>query len=195
MPPGRLLASRDAQPMTTIVSSGAVVCIWDPVSGVAGMAHFLLPEKGNAPPAPRFGDVALETLVAELVKLGAPEHRLRARVFGGSAPPIATEGRHLGDRNIDAALAFLKARLVPVIENQSGGTTARKILFTPAHRCRSRSRASGSTDAARAPGLRCAQVSLRRRSGAGARRNHAVTPQQSPRIVTDVTAPEPRVSA
>jgi chemotaxis protein CheD len=131
VPPGRLLASRDPQPMTTIVSSGAVVCVWDPVSAVGGMAHFLLPEKGNAPAAPRFGDVALETLVAELVKLGAPERRLRARVFGGSAPPIATEGRHLGDRNIEAALSFLQARLVPVIEQQAGGASARKILFTP----------------------------------------------------------------
>jgi len=131
VPPGRLLATRDPKPMTTIVSSGAVVCVWDPVAGVAGMAHFLLPEAGNAPPAPRFGDVALRTLIAELVKLGAPERRLRARIFGGCAPPIPTEGRHLGDRNIDAAVSFLKARLVPVLENQAGGSHARKILFTP----------------------------------------------------------------
>ena len=131
VPPGRLLASRDPKPMTTIVSSGAVVCLWDPVSGVGGMAHFLLPEAGNAPPAARFGDVALNTLLEELVKLGVPERRLRARIFGGSAPPIPTEGRHLGDRNIDAAVSFLKERLVPVLENQAGGSHARKILFTP----------------------------------------------------------------
>jgi chemotaxis protein CheD len=131
VPPGRLLSSRDPKPMTTIVSSGACVCVWDPVSGIGGMAHFLLPEAGNAPPAPRFGDVALRTLVEELVKLGAPARRLRARVFGGSAPPIATEGGHLGDRNIEAALAFLKRNLVPVLENQAGGTNARKVLFSP----------------------------------------------------------------
>ena len=131
VPPGRLLTSRDARPMTTIVSTGAVVCVWDPVSGAGGMAHFLLPESGNAPPATRFGDVALRTLVDELGKLGVPERRLRARVYGGSAPPIATEGGHLGDRNIAAALTFLKTRYVPVIENQAGGTSARKIIFAP----------------------------------------------------------------
>jgi chemotaxis protein CheD len=117
--------------MTTIVSTGATVCLWDVVTGAGGMAHFLLPEAGSAPPATRFGDVALRTLVDELGKLGAPEKRLRARVFGGSAPPIATSGGHLGDRNIEAALAFLKARFVPVLENQAGGNNARKIVFQP----------------------------------------------------------------
>lgn len=132
VPPGRLAAVRDGKPMTTIVSSGAVVCVWDSGSGVGGMAHFLLPEVGNAPPAPRFGDVALRSLVDELVRLGASPKRLRARVFGGSAPPIATSGAHLGDRNVEAAHGFLKAQLVPVLDNQVGGTSARKIVFAPA---------------------------------------------------------------
>ncbi len=132
VPPGRLLASRDGKPMTTIVSTGAVVCVWDAVSGAGGMVHFLLPQAGSAPPATRFGDVALRTLFEELLKLGASEKRLRARVIGGSAPPLITSGGHLGDRNVEAALDFLKTRLVPVIEKQTGGNTARKVIFTPA---------------------------------------------------------------
>jgi chemotaxis protein CheD len=131
VPPGRLLATAGAKPLTTIVSTGAVVCVWDPISGVGGMAHFLLPESGKAPPAPRFGDVALATLLDDLVKLGAPERRLRAKVYGGSAPPLATTGGHLGDHNIEKALSFLKARFVPVLEKESGGETARKIVFDP----------------------------------------------------------------
>lgn len=131
VPPGRLATVRDGKPLTTIVSTGAVVCLWDSVSGVGGMAHFLLPEAGSAPPAPRFGDVALRMLLEELAKLGVPEKRLRARVYGGSAPPIATTGGHLGDRNVEAAHAFLKSRFVPVLENQVGGVGARKILFAP----------------------------------------------------------------
>lgn len=131
VPPGRLLATKSEQAMTTVVSTGAAVCLWDPISGVGGMCHFLLPEAGNAPPAPRFGDVALKQLFDELVKLGAPERRLRARVYGGTAPPINAERGHLGDRNIEAALAFLKARFVPVLEKDSGGGGARKIVFAP----------------------------------------------------------------
>ena len=129
--PGRTAAASGGTSFTTVVGSGAVVCVYDPVRGVGGMAHFLLPEAGSAPPAPRFGDVALRTLLEELARLGVPEKRLRARVFGGSAPPIATTGGHLGDRNIEAAHAFLKARFVPVLENQAGGNGARKVTFAP----------------------------------------------------------------
>jgi chemotaxis protein CheD len=131
VPPGRLATVRDGKPLTTIVSTGAVVCLWDNVTGVGGMAHFLLPEAGSAPPAPRFGDVALSSLLAELAKLGAPAKRLRARVIGGSAPPLVTSGAHLGDRNIEAAHAFLKSHFVPVLENQAGGVNARKVVFAP----------------------------------------------------------------
>jgi chemotaxis protein CheD len=131
VPPGRLATVRDGKPLTTIVSTGAVVCVWDSSTGFGGMAHFLLPEVGAAPPAPRFGDVALRSLVEELVKLGVPEKRLRARIYGGSAPPLATTGGHLGDRNIQAAHAFLKSRFLPVLECQAGGNSARKVLFVP----------------------------------------------------------------
>lgn len=130
VPPGRLLASTEPKPMTTIVSTGAVVCLWDPVTGAGGMAHFLLPECGAAPPAQRFGDIALRTLLQELGRLGAPERRLRAKVYGGSAPPIATVGGHLGDRNVEAALGFLKSKFIPLLDNQVGGNCARKIVFT-----------------------------------------------------------------
>jgi chemotaxis protein CheD len=130
VPPGRLLAAADAKPLTTIVSTGAVVCVWDPVTGVGGMAHFLLPECGNAPPATRFGDVAVRTLLQDVVKRGAPERRLRAKLYGGSEPPIATTGGHLGDHNVQAALSYLKARFVPVMETDVGGKNARKIVFS-----------------------------------------------------------------
>jgi chemotaxis protein CheD len=131
VPPGRLLAANDAKPITSVVSTGAVVCIWDPVSGTGGMTHFLLPESGTAPPAPRFGDVALATLVRDLVKLGASERHMRARVYGGSAPPVVTQGSHLGDRNIQAALAFLESRNIAVVAREIGGTGARKVVFSP----------------------------------------------------------------
>jgi chemotaxis protein CheD len=131
VPPGRFLAVAHSRPLTTIASTGGVVCLWDPVTGVGGMAHFLLPSSGTAPAATRFGDVAVAALVDDLVKLGASERRLRAKLFGGSAPPLVTNGGHLGDHNVEAALALLAHRQVPVLERDTGGATARKILFCP----------------------------------------------------------------
>lgn len=129
--PGRLVVQRNVAEYMTVAGSGVVVCAWDPVANVGGMAHFLLPEKGNAPPAPRFGDVALKQLVEELERLGANRAHLRASVFGGSAPPIAAESGHLGERNVAMALGFLAANGVAVAVKDVGGTGGRKVSFAP----------------------------------------------------------------
>ncbi len=128
--PGRLAASGTADTFTTVVGSGAVVCVWDPIRRVAGMAHFLLPEAGSAPPAPRYGDVALRTLLDQLGSVGGRSYR--ATIHGGSAPPIASGSGHLGDRNVAAATAFLALRGIMVVSRDVGGAGARRIVFDPA---------------------------------------------------------------
>jgi len=130
VPPGRLAVSAEGASLTTIVGSGLALCVWDPFHSVGGMAHFLLPEAGTAPAAPRYGDVAMKALVEELTRAGANPASLRARVYGGSAPPIGSASGHIGDRNVAAALAFLKAHAIPVLERDIGGAGARKILFS-----------------------------------------------------------------
>jgi chemotaxis protein CheD len=130
--PGRQMAGCAEGDFTTVVGSGVAVCIWDPIANVAGMTHFLLPEKGNAPPAPRFGDVGMKQLVEELKRLGGQAVRLRAAVFGGSAPPIAAESGHLGERNVAAAMTFLAAHGIAIVQKDVGGAGGRKVIFLPA---------------------------------------------------------------
>lgn len=129
--PGRTVVTADPASLTTIVGSGAAVCVWDAMRGVGGMAHFLLPEAGTAPPAPRYGNVAMRSLLEDLKRLGATPRGLRAAVYGGSAPPITSDSGHLGDRNVEAAFSFLRAAGVLVVERDVGGTGARKIVFSP----------------------------------------------------------------
>lgn len=130
VPPGRLVISPEGADLTTIVGSGLAFCVWDPIRGIGGMAHFLLPEVGSAPAAPRYGDVAMKALLEQLAKAGATISMLRARIYGGSAPPIGSATGHIGDRNVAAALAFLKANGISIIERDIGGVGARKILFS-----------------------------------------------------------------
>ncbi len=129
--PGRTFATADATTLVTVVGSGVVLCLWDSARRVGGFAHFLLPEVGTAPAASRYGDVAMKSLLDQLVALGASARGLRARLFGGSAPPIASESGHLGDRNVAAAQAFLQAHGIPLLDRDVGGTGARKITFDP----------------------------------------------------------------
>jgi chemotaxis receptor (MCP) glutamine deamidase CheD len=129
--PGRTFVSAEATALVTVVGTGVVVCLWDPSRRVGGFAHFLLPEVGTAPPAPRYGNVALKSLLDQLLALGVTPRGLRARVFGGCAPPISSESGHLGERNVAAAVAFLQGQGIPVLERDVGGKSARKIVFDP----------------------------------------------------------------
>ena len=125
--PGRLEASAELVSFVTVVGTGVAVCLWDPSRRVGGMAHFLLPEAGTAPAAPRYGDVALKSLLEKLAAFGGRSYR--AFLYGGSAPPIVSESGHLGDRNVEAALALLRLRAVPVVARDLGGTGGRKVVF------------------------------------------------------------------
>ncbi len=125
--PGRTAAAAGGKSFTTVVGSGVAVCIFDPIRAVGGMAHFLLPEAGSAPQATRYGDVAMKMLLDELGKLGG--YSFRATLYGGSAPPINSESGHLGERNVAAALTYLAARRIPVLDRDVGGAGARKIVF------------------------------------------------------------------
>jgi chemotaxis protein CheD len=108
------------------------VCLFDAGRGVGGMNHFLLPDSaGHARPGPRFGDVAMAQLLGEVLGAGASRERLEARVFGGACvlSAFCAGSRHLGERNVEVALAFLDARGIPVLECDTGGRRGRRLLF------------------------------------------------------------------
>ena len=71
--------------ISTVLGSCVAACIHDPVTGVGGMNHFMLPEGDMQSPASatmRYGAFAMEVLINELLKAGAVRDRLEAKVFG-----------------------------------------------------------------------------------------------------------------
>ena len=130
--PGALAASARPLAVSTILGSCVGVCLFDAQRGVGGMNHFLLPESaGNARPTARFGDVAMEQLLAEVLQAGARRAGLAARVYGGACVLAAFRGPgdHLGDRNVSAALRFLEDERIPVLQQDTGGRHGRRIVF------------------------------------------------------------------
>lgn len=130
--PGDLVASAEPLALTTILGSCVGVCLYDAESGVGGMNHFLLPDsQGQGRPTARFGDVAMERLLAAVINAGARRSALRAHVFGGACVLAAFygPGTHLGERNVRVALRFLEQEGIPVVERCTGGRRGRKLLF------------------------------------------------------------------
>jgi len=119
--------------LSTILGSCVAACLRDPVAGVGGMNHFLLPGSVEAMAAggdaTRYGVHLMELLINGLLKQGARRDRLEAKVFGG-AKTIASFS-NVGEQNAAFAMQFLRDEGISVVGSSTGGDTGRKLEFWP----------------------------------------------------------------
>ena len=129
---GQIHASAEPCRVTTILGSCVAVCVWEPRAQIGGVNHFLLPYcAGNGLSTPRFGNVAVASLIEKLLALGARKGSLQAKVFGGACVIEAFRGsaRHLGEKNVEMALSALGEAGIPVVARDVGGQRGRKLVF------------------------------------------------------------------
>ncbi|QCI98767.1 chemoreceptor glutamine deamidase CheD [Agrobacterium larrymoorei] len=117
--------------LSTILGSCVAACLRDPVAGVGGMNHFLLPGTGGmgGGDATRYGVHLMELLINGLLKQGARRDRLEAKVFGG-AKTIASFS-NVGEQNALFANQFLRDEGIRVVGGSTGGDLGRKVEFWP----------------------------------------------------------------
>ena len=115
--------------MTTVLGSCVAACLHDPVRGIGGMNHFLLPD-GEARGDIRHASAAMEQLVNSLLKRGALRARLEAKLFGGARMMAGLPD--IGRRNGEAAVAFLHSEGIALRAQSLGGSAARRVRFWPA---------------------------------------------------------------
>src|SRR5262245_2080533 len=130
--PGQLFVSLENYAVTTILGSCVSVCLWDPLTKIAGINHFLLPHHaGDGQASSRFGNLAVRQLIEEVRALGAVQARLQAKLFGGACVLDAFRNRanHLGAKNVDVARAVLQSANIPILGEDVGGDKGRKLIF------------------------------------------------------------------
>jgi len=131
----------------TLGLGSCVACVMhDPVAGVGGLAHILLPSqtlaRDRSNPA-KFPETAVPLLVRKLLSLGASADRLRAWLVGGAAmfsnlgaPGVAM----MGERNVLATREALKEARIPLLGEDTGRDYGRSVyLFLPEGRLEVRS--------------------------------------------------------
>jgi chemotaxis protein CheD len=117
---------------TTILGSCVAACIRDPVRGIGGMNHFLLPgpeADADQRDDERLGVHLMELLVNGLMRQGAQRDRLEAKVFGGARMMRGLSD--IGRKNTDFALQFLKYEGIRTIAGDTGGERGRRLQFWP----------------------------------------------------------------
>jgi chemotaxis protein CheD len=112
------------------------VCIWDPVNGIGGATHYMLPSwDGKGVQSARYGDVAISVLLQRLLEAGTDRGQLRAKIFGGGclfdSMRESSSGKepHLGSRNVEVALEMLTKAQIPVAATGLGANRGQRIVF------------------------------------------------------------------
>lgn len=133
--PGEFYVSRQSdEVIVTILGSCVAACIRDPLRGIGGMNHFMLPQgqahhwNGESESA-RFGNFAMEKLINELLKAGCARDSLEIKVFGGGN--VIRSSTAIGTRNSEFILRYLNAEGLPCTVHDLGGQFPRRIHFYP----------------------------------------------------------------
>lgn len=131
---GELIVSSEPAVISTVLGSCVSVCLFSRAHGIGGMIHYALP---NAPSAVmheesfRYGDLAIPSLIEELVRLtGEDPSHFEAKLAGGAAE---INGQVLniqaGPVNIKIAKEILAHYRIRIIGESVGGSLGRKVLF------------------------------------------------------------------
>ncbi len=129
------VSSDPREMMVTILGSCISVCMRDPMAGVAGMNHILLPTgrvtqcQVDSGFANRFGAYAMEELVNGLIKLGAVRSRMETKIFGGGN--VINNSAMIGTRNVAFVKEYLSNEKMAICGEHVGGDYPRRIHYFP----------------------------------------------------------------
>jgi chemotaxis protein CheD len=141
--PGEFYMTRQDVLIATTLGSCVSACIWDDVSGIGGMNHFMLPltekeahevdwgQRGMASDATRYGNFAMEHLINMILKNGGRKINLKAKVFGGGK--VLKQMSDVGERNIEFVLEYLKTEHIAIEGSDLGSFYPRKVIFEPSN--------------------------------------------------------------
>jgi chemotaxis protein CheD len=122
--------------LVTVLGSCVSACIRDPIAGIGGMNHFMLPQDrggggwGDDLKSTRYGNFAMEKLLNELVKAGCMRERMEIKVFGGGN--VTDTDNAVGTDNAEFVLRYLKAEGLRCTAQDLGGLYPRRIHYFPA---------------------------------------------------------------
>lgn len=137
--PGEFYVTIHQELITTVLGSCVSACIRDPIFGIGGMNHFMLPLEGeNSSKAwrnagnsasTRYGNVAMELLINNILKQGGDRRNLEVKVFGGGR--ILAQMTDIGNRNIEFVREYLQTEGLMLSAEDLGDTHPRKVIYDP----------------------------------------------------------------
>lgn len=133
--PGEIYFGDRYTRLRTVLGSCVSLVFWHPQDLVGGMCHFMLPSRGcrssNGPDG-RYADEAMQMMLGEIKASGLSPGAFRLRIFGGGNmfPELTRRNAcHIGQKNVEAALALLESHCLTCIASHVEGYGHRHLLF------------------------------------------------------------------
>lgn len=129
---GGVTRDPDTVLVTYALGSCVAVMLHDPIAGVAGMVHYMLPEssmsieKSNARPW-MFADTGISNLLQATLQQGADKRRLLVFAAGGAQVMDDSGVFNIGKRNCLALRKVLWKFGLTAHAEETGGTIARTV--------------------------------------------------------------------
>jgi chemotaxis protein CheD len=137
--PGEYYVTRNDEGICTVLGSCVSACIRDSRLNIGGMNHFMLPLDnsngesvwGAAVSGPtRYGNVAMERLINEILKLGGRREDLEIKLVGGGRV-LSEMSNDIGGRNIQFVRQYVRDEGFRVLNEDLGDVFARRVFYYP----------------------------------------------------------------
>ena len=135
---GEVCVTKDPSTSLACFGLGSCIslCIYDPVSKVAGMAHIVLPKSNHSSPgkaSAKYADIAIPLLLEEMYKHGAVKSRLVVKLAGG-AQMIQAAGFNdtleMGVKNLEMTRNILASEGIRLSAADTGGSQGRSVWLS-----------------------------------------------------------------
>lgn len=134
--PGEFYVTNNDELITTVLGSCISACIRDPIFGIGGMNHFMLPISADGGwggeaigHATRYGNFAMEHLINEILKNGGSRQHLEVKIFGGGR--VLANMTNVGQRNIDFVKEYIRVEGLKLLAEDVGDVFPRKVQYLP----------------------------------------------------------------
>jgi chemotaxis protein CheD len=123
---------------TSGLGSCVGVVLYDESKQVAGLIHVMLPDsqlgRSDSINVAKFADTGIPAMIDQLKQEGIQPFKLKAKIAGGAQMFQFTSSRdsmRIGPRNVEAVKLQLKKFSIPLIAEETGGSSGRTIEFDP----------------------------------------------------------------
>lgn len=137
--PGEFYVSTQGEMIGTVLGSCISACIRDPIAGVGGMNHFMLPTNKELSIGKirldsneaRYGNYAMEIMINEILKAGGKRRNLEVKVFGGGKVLSSMDKIDIGGKNIEFVREYLFDEGLRIKSEDLGDVYPRKVFYFP----------------------------------------------------------------